>query len=129
MLFIFERILSVGVGLHDFVLRKSKRTADMWQHGLRAFAFATVIAVASFPTSAWAKSPGEGSPQVLQTSSNATAQIANVAPRPEDKDYASREAKAKGLEKFEGGSTTVVLVAGGGTLVVVLIVVLIIVII
>jgi len=112
MLLMFAKFLRAGMGLL----------------GLRAFALATAMALASLPTGAWAKSNGEDSPPALQIRSNATALSANAAPKPDDKDYASREAKAKGLEKFEGGSTTIVLAAGGGTLLVVLIVVLIIVI-
>ena len=131
VLFKFAKILRAGLGLHSFILRKSfpKRPVGIGQHGLQAFALAAVMAMASIPAGAWAKSPGEESPHVVQLRSNATDPIANATPRPEDKDYASREAKAKGLEKFEGGSTTVVLVAGGSTLLIVLIVVLIVVII
>ena len=61
------------------------------------------------------------------TQSTPTAPLSRGIQPATSPDYASREAKAKGLEKFEGGSTTVVLVAGGSTLLVILIVVLIIV--
>jgi hypothetical protein len=97
--------------------------------GLRSLALAIALGLASISTSAWANAPGDNSAQVLRTRPAAPASIATEARPASGQDYASREAKAKGLEKFEGGSTTVVLVAGGTTLLVILIVVLIIVII
>ena len=75
--------------------------------------------------SASAKAPGENSAQVAQILPATPAPIPTEARTTKGQDYAAREASAKGLEKFEGGSTTVWI--GGSTLVVVLLVVLIVV--
>lgn len=129
MFLMFAAILMVGIGLCDFVPRNSvsPRPVGRRRQGLRSLAFAIALGLVSIPTSAWAEAPGESSAEVLQTRSGATAPIATEARAAEGQDYASREASAKGLEKFEGGSTTVVFVTGGTVLLVILIVVLIVV--
>jgi hypothetical protein len=129
MFLILAAILMVGIGLRNLVPHSfvPARVAGRRRQGLRSLAFALGLALASIPTGAWANAPSENSAQIAQTRPATTAPIATEARAAEGQDYASREAKAKGLEKFEGGSTTVVLVAGGSTLLVILIVVLIIV--
>ena len=131
MVLMLAAILMVGTWLCHFVPRNSFSTRfprRRWQ-GLRLFALATALALASIPTSALAETPGESSAQVLPSPLTTEAPIAPEVRMSQVQDYASREVNAKGLEKFEGGSTTVIWVAGGSTLVVILIVVLIIVII
>lgn len=73
--------------------------------------------------SASAKAPGEVSAQVSVPRPAAFAPIPSEARTMKGQDYASREASAKGQEKFEGGSTTVWI--GGSAVVVILLVVLI----
>ena len=128
MFLILAAILMVGIGLRNLVPHSfvPARVAGRRRQGLRSLAFAIALGLASIPTSAWASPPGENSAQTLRSRPAAAAPMATEARAVEGQDYASREASAKGLEKFEGGSTTVVLVAGGSTLVVVLVVVLII---
>ncbi len=77
VLFMFARIFRIGIGLDHSVLRKvfPKRIAALWQHGLRVFALALVIAVPSIPTNVWAKAPGEGSPNVLQIRSDGLSSV------------------------------------------------------
>jgi hypothetical protein len=130
MFLMLAAILMVGIGLCDFAPRNlSPHPVGRRRQGLRSLALAIALGLASIPTSAWANAPGENSAQILRTRPVATDSMVTEARVPQGQDYASREASAKGLEKFEGGSTTVIWVAGGSTLVVVLIVVLIIVII
>jgi len=131
MFLMLAAILMVGIGLCNFVPRGcvSPHPVGKRRQGLRSLALAIALGLVSIPTSAWANAPGENSAQILRGRPAVTASIATEARAPKDQDYASREASAKGLEKFEGGSTTVIWVAGGSTLVVILIVVLIIVII
>jgi hypothetical protein len=74
---------------------------------------------------AWAKAPIEVSAQVSPTRSATLAPIQTEARTVQVQNYASREASAKDLEKFEGGSTTVWI--GGSTLVIVLLVILVVV--
>ena len=128
MFLMLSAILMVGIGLCDFAPRNSfsPHRIGRRRRGLQSLAFAIALGLASIPTSAWASPPGENSAQTLRSRPAAAAPMATEARAVEGQDYASREASAKGLEKFEGGSTTVVLVAGGSTLVVVLVVVLII---
>ncbi len=130
MFLIFAAILMVGIGLCNFVPRNSvsPRPVGRRCQGLRSLAFALGLALVTIPMGAWAKAPAENSAQVLRTRPGATAPIATEARAASGQDYASREASAKDLEKFEGGSTTVVFAVGGSVLVVVLIVVLILVI-
>jgi hypothetical protein len=131
MVLMLAAILMVGTWLCHFVPRNSLSTRFLgrrWQ-GLRLFALATALALASIPTSALAETPGESSAQVLPSPLTTEAPIAPEVRMSQVQDYASREVNAKGLEKFEGGSTTVVLATGGSVLLVVLIVVLIVVII
>jgi hypothetical protein len=131
MFLMLAAILMVGIGLCNFVPRGcvSPHPVGKRRQGLRSLALAIALGLVSIPTSAWANAPGENSAQILRGRPAVTASIATEARAPQDQDYAPREASAKGLEKFEGGSTTVIWVAGGSTLVVILIVVLIIVII
>jgi hypothetical protein len=131
MFLMLAAILMVGIGLCNFVPRGcvSPHPVAKRRQGLRSLALAIALGLVSIPTSAGANAPGENSAQILRGRPAATASIATEARAPQGQDYASREASAKGLEKFEGGSTTVIWVAGGSTLVVILIVVLIIVII
>jgi len=131
MFLMLAAILMVGIGLCNFVPRGcvSPHPVAKRRQGLRSLALAIALGLVSIPTSAGANAPGENSAQILRGRPAVTASIATEARAPQDQDYASREASAKGLEKFEGGSTTVIWVAGGSTLVVILIVVLIIVII
>jgi hypothetical protein len=103
----------------------SSRPAHRRHQGLRWLALAVALALGSIPVSASAKAPGEISAQVLQTRSATPAPIPTEARTTKGRDYASREASAKGQEKFEGGSTTVWV--GGSSLVIVLLVVLIVV--
>ena len=103
----------------------SSRPARRRHQGLRWLALAGALALGSIPISASAKAPGEISAQVSQSRPAAPAPIPTEARTTKGQDYASREASAKGLEKFEGGSTTVWI--GGSTLVVVLLVILIVV--
>ena len=128
MILMFTAILMVGIGLCNFVPRGcvSPHPVAKRRQGLRSLALAIALGLVSIPTSAGANAPGENSAQILRGRPAVTASIATEAPAPQGQDYASREASAKGLEKFEGGSTTVIWVAGGSTLVVVLVVVLII---
>jgi hypothetical protein len=131
MFLMFAAILMVGTWLCHFVPRNSFSIGVPrrgWR-GLRLFALATALALASIPTSALAEALGESSAQVLPSPLAAEAPIAPEVRMSQVQDYASREVNAKGLEKFEGGSTTVVLATGGSVLLVVLIVVLIVVII
>jgi hypothetical protein len=130
MLLILAAILMVGIGLCNFVPRVpvSPRPVGRRRQGLRSLALAIALGLASIPTGAWANAPGESSAQVVQTRPAPAAPIVTEARAAEGQNYASREAKAKGLEKFEGGSTTVVFVTGGTVLLVILIVVLIVVI-
>ena len=131
MFLMLSAILMVGIGLCDFAPRNSfsPHRIGRRRRGLQSLAFAIALGLVSIPTSALASAPGENSAQIQRTPPVATASVATEARMPQGQDYASREAIAKGLEKFEGGSTTVIWVAGGSTLVVVLIVVLILVII
>ena len=103
----------------------SSRPARKRHQGLRWLALAVALALGSIPMSASAQAPGEISAQVVQTRTTTPAPVSTEARAPKGQDYASREASAKGLEKFEGGSTVVWV--GGSTLVVVLLVVLIVV--
>jgi hypothetical protein len=131
MVLMLAAILMVGTWLCHFVPRNSFSTRSprrRWQ-GLRLFALATALALASIPTSALAEAPGESSAQLLPSPLTTEAPIAPEVRMSQGRDYASREESAKGLEKFEGGSTTVVLATGGSVLLVVLIVVLIVVVI
>jgi len=130
MVLILAAILMVGIGLCYFVPRNSvsPRPVGRRRQGLRSLALVIALGLASIPTAVWAHAPSENSAQVLRTRPGATAPTVTEASAASGQDYASREASAKGLEKFEGGST-VIWVAGGSTLVVILIVVLIIVII
>ena len=93
--------------------------------GVQWLALAVALALGSIPMSASAKAPGENSAQVAQILPATPAPIPTEARTTKGQDYTSREANAKGLEKFEGGSTTVWI--GGSTLVVVLLVILIVV--
>jgi hypothetical protein len=131
MFLMLAAILMVGIGLCNFVPRGcvSPHPVGKRRQGLRSLALAIALGLVSIPTSAWANAPGENSAQILRGRPAVTASIATEARAPQDQDYASREASAKGLEKFEGGSTTVVLATGGSVLLVVLIVVVIIVVI
>lgn len=132
MVLMLTAILMVGTWLCHFVPRNSFSTRfpgkKRWQ-GLRLCALAAALALASIPTSASAEAPGESSAQVLPSPLTTEAPIAPEVRMSQVQDYASREANAKGLEKFEGGSTTVVLATSGSVLLVVLIVVVIIVVI
>lgn len=103
----------------------SLRPAHRRHQGLRWLALAVALALGSIPMSASAKAPGEISAQVSQARSATPAPVPTEARTTKGQDYASREASAKGLEKFEGGSTTVWI--GGSTLVIVLLVILIVV--
>jgi hypothetical protein len=129
MFLMLAAILMVGIGLCAPCDSFSPHRIGRRRQGLQWLAFAIALGLASIPTSAWANALGETSAQILRARPEAPASPATEARVPQGQDYASREASAKGLEKFEGGSTTVIWVAGGSTLVVVLIVVLIIVII
>jgi hypothetical protein len=100
------------------------RPARRRHQGGQWLALAVALAL-SIPMNALAKAPGEISAQVVQTLPATPAPIPTEARTTKGQDYASREASAKGLEKFEGGSTTVWI--GGSTLVVVLLVILIVV--
>jgi hypothetical protein len=87
------------------------------------------LAVLLTPALAWAAPPSAAGavptrPVPTATSTSATSEGA-LATR--DQSYESREARAKGLEKFEGGDTTVII--GGSALLVILIVILILVVI
>ena len=91
--------------------------------GLSKLAMAIVFALALLPVSAWAKGAEINlrNPQagiVSQSAEETTESNATTA-----REYATREAQAKGLEKFEGGSGTIWI--GGSTVVIVLLVVLI----
>ena len=103
----------------------SSRPARRRHQGLRWLALAVALALGSIPISASAKTPGEISAQVSQTRPATPAPIPTEARTAKVQDYASREASAKGLQKFEGGSTTIWI--GGSTVVIVLLVVLIVV--
>ena len=103
----------------------SSRPARRRHQGLRWLALAGALALSSIPMSASAKAPGESSTQVSQSRPATPAPIPTEARTTKGQDYASREASAKGLEKFEGGSTTVWV--GGSAVVVVLLVILIVV--
>jgi hypothetical protein len=130
MFLILAALFMVGIGLCEFVPRISFSPGPVRRRGqgLRSLALVIALGLASIPTSAWANAPGENSAQILRTHPAPAAPLVTEARAPEGQDYASREAKAKGQEKFEGGSTTVVFVTGGTVLVVILIVVLIVVI-
>ena len=127
MFLMLAAILMVGIGLCAPRNSFSPHPVARRRQGLRSLALAIALGLVSIPTSAWANASGENSAQILRGRPAAAASIATEARAPQGQDYASREASAKGLEKFEGGSTTVIWVAGGSTLVVILIVVLIIV--
>jgi hypothetical protein len=103
----------------------SSRPARRRYQGLRWLALAVALALGSIPMSASAKAPGEISTQVSEPRPATPAPIPTEARTTKGQDYASREASAKGLEKFEGGSTTIWV--GGSVVVVVLLVVLIVV--
>ena len=103
----------------------SSRPARRRHQGRQWLALAVALALGSIPMNASAKAPGEISAQVVQTLPATPAPIPTEARTTKGQDYAAREASAKGLEKFEGGSTTVWI--GGSTLVVVLLVILIVV--
>jgi hypothetical protein len=127
MLLIFAAILMVGIGSCCFMPRYSfspQRAAGR-RRGLRSLVLAIALALVSVPVGAWAKAPDKTSAEIQQTRPTATAPIVPEAGPTQGQDYASREASAKGLEKFEGGDTTVIL--GGSALVLILLVVLIVV--
>jgi hypothetical protein len=86
---------------------------------------AIVLAFLLGPTLAWAAAPVTAGAQVQRTTAAATSTLAPTEDKPssQDQGYASREARSKGLEKFEGGDTTVVI--GGSALVIILVVLLI----
>lgn len=127
MLLMFAAILMVGVLSSHFMPGDlfSPRHVGGRRRGMRALVLAIAMALVAIPTGAWAKAPDKTSAEIRQTQPTATAPIAPEAGPTQGQDYASREASAKGLEKFEGGETTVVL--GGSALVIILLVVLIVV--
>jgi hypothetical protein len=103
----------------------SSRPARRRHQGFRWLGLAVALALGSIPMSASAKAPAENGAQVSQTRLATPAPVPTEARTTKGQDYASREASAKGLEKFEGGSTTIWI--GGSTAVIVLLVVLIVV--
>jgi hypothetical protein len=115
-------MLSIRIALSN---SSSSRPTRGGHQGLRWLALALALALGSIPMSASAKAPGEISAQVSETRPATPAPIPTEARTTKGQDYASREASAKGQEKFEGGSTTVWV--GGSTAVVVLLVILIVV--
>src|ERR1700690_2011879 len=115
MFLMLAAILMVGIGLCAPRNSFSPHPVGRRRRGLQCLAFAIALGLVSIPTSAWANAPGENSAQILRSRPAATASIASEARAPQGQDSASREASAKGLEKFEGGST-VIWVAGGSTL-------------
>jgi hypothetical protein len=105
--------------------RSSSRPARSRHQGLRWVALAVALALGSIPLGAEAKASAETSTQVVPTQPGTLAPISTEGRSAQAQNYASREASAKGLEKFEGGSTTIWI--GGSAVVVVLLVVLIVV--
>ncbi len=95
------------------------------ERGLRSLVLAAVLALGSMPTVVWANALSPSSTQVARsgTTSPATRLATPDAPSKQRQEYASREARATGQAKFEGGDTAIWI--GGSTLVVVLLVVLI----
>ena len=100
MFLMLAAILMVGIGLCNFVPRGcvSPHPVGKRRQGLRSLALAIALGLVSIPTSAWANAPGENSAQILRGRPAVTASIATEARAPQDQDYASREASAKGLE-------------------------------
>ena len=116
--------------MHNFTRRGSFSSClkPARRHGIKGFAIAVSLALFFVPAGALAMSPPANSAQVLQTAPAATdpntTAATTKAGTAQDQDYASREANAKGVDKFEGGSTVIVL-GGTGLAVIVLVIVLI----
>gem|GEM_PF-2050628 len=138
MLLIPSTIFVMGVVLASSLVTRSRRSgrirvatrvgAPRW----RALGLVAALLVVATPRGAWARS---AVPVPAQTETSApighpsapegapaTTIPASGSPQ-QSPEYASREARARDLEKFEGGSTTVVI--GSSALVLILVVVII----
>lgn len=121
----FSLILMTGVvvrGLRPVALAP-RRASTGWRRSSRSLALALALAIGGVSAASTSARSAETSTRVRATPVETVAPTGAKVAR--DRDYASREVSARGLEKFEGGDTTVVF--GGGLLVVVLIVILIVV--
>ena len=108
-------------------MKRSSPTGGARQTVIVAIAIALALLVG--PTLALAAPPVVSTAQPLRPAAAVTSTIVasgEGAPTSPEKTYASREARAKGLENFKGGDTTVVI--GGSALVIILVVLLILVI-
>jgi hypothetical protein len=125
LMLVFSGVLMTGVLVRG--LRPGapgpRRASVGWRRGSRSLALALVLAMGSVTASVASAKSTETSTSQGATPVAAGAPTGATVAR--DRDYASREASARGLEKFKGGDTTIVL--GSGLLVVVLIVVLLVV--